>query len=333
NPENGGFVASKAIVAPDVELVGRCFADAAQEISFGPYSLLTDSNHRPAQLPETLGGTWIIYLRAGDTVLSRPRIVNAGGEPVRATTDLGRAMALPPGKALNVELHRILSGEGEGADALVAELLDLVASLRGLPPATFQVFKVLCDHPAVLTHMAFHASPAQRDAVLALHDALPFAWYMLPRAHWQAAENASGWRAMKLLEGLDDAPRYAQEMVETMRREIISRQPLLEAVLAPAASSLDLTTTTQNFMRRARDRIRDSSRHRYRRRLGDALPAYFMSFDGRVLDTLDAPCAAAFAALGRWMPEPDDIRHIKMTARNHPQWFAEAFAITFRDHS
>ncbi|MFC3174997.1 STY4851/ECs_5259 family protein [Novosphingobium bradum] len=333
--EGGGLVASQAIVAEGVELCGRCFSDPAAELVVGPYSLLTERNHRPAELPGNLRGTWIFYLREGETVLSRPLFVPGENNGEQNGSALARAMALPPGKVLDAALHEVLGaacGPGEDADGTIAELIALVVSLRGLPPATFAVLKLLPEHPGVLARMAFRALPAEREAVMALPDMLPLAWCTIPQDCWAEAGDATGLRMMAIMAHLDDAPRLALTTVETTLRALVERQPLLEAVLLPGEAP-DLVAAVQRFLNRgALDRVQGPSDGRYRRALPGLLPDYFERFNQSVLDTLDAPCAAALAAAGKWRPGPAEIRHIKTVARTFPTWFAEAFAAWLKEH-
>lgn len=94
-----------------------------------------------------------------------------------------------------------------------------------------------------------------------------------------------------------------------------------------------IAAVAQAFLNRAVDRIPRTSGQRYRPRIGEYLPSYFERFDPGVLDTLDAPCAAAAAVLEIWTPQDDDIRHIKTVARNFPTFFADAFTASLKELS
>ena len=331
--EGAGFVASAAIADADVKLCGRAMADPFVEVCFGPYSLLSDANHRPATLPDGLTGDWLVFLRSDDRVLTRPLFVSLSGPVPEPSSLLAQAMVQPFGSAQNAALHDFLTlaqGEGDDSEAALAELIRLTAGLRGLPPVTFNVFKPLPDFPLVLAKMAYCASEAERDAIMGLAQALPFAWFLIPRACWDEAANAAGRAAMELLKALPDAPRFAMQMVEAAKRGLVERQPLLEAVFG-LGDAIALEDAAQAFLRRARQRIPAGDGTRYRARLGDCLPAYFLRFDTTILDTLDAPCAAALAAKGAWTPTSDDIRHLKLMARTFPTWFSEAFAASVKE--
>lgn len=323
----------RGLVTEGAVIAGRALADASREHVFGTYSLLTDSNHRPAALPP-LGGNWLVYVLDGEQVLTRPRFV-AGSEPVMPTGRLGDVMRLPQGPVLNAALDELLAtaarDDAEGA-AVIDELLALVTSLGGLPPATFHILELLAKAPAVLVRMAFQADAEQRGAVMALSDALPFAWATIPLACWQEAQGAAFARAIGQLSMLGaEAPHFAKQVVDQAVACLIDREPLLAAVLT-SGSAHDLAMIAQAFLNRAVDRVPPAAGDRYRRQLG-VLPRYFLKFDPRFLDTLDAPCAAAAAVAGLWTPGAADIRHIKTVARSFPTYFADAYAASLQEYS
>lgn len=332
--EGEGFVANQAVAEQDVTFCGRAIADPVREVCFGPYSLLSEANHRPVRLPDGLQGDWLVFLRCGDRVLTRPCYIAVGGHP-QPVGMLGQAMVQPFGVAQSKALTAFIElagGEGAEAETALGELLELVASMRGLPPVTFNVLPLLPAHPQVLARMAFRASPAQRDAVIGLALALPFAWFALSRACWTDARNAAGIAAMTLLRELPEAPRFAMQMVETVQKDLIERQPLLGPVFGQG-EPVDLAEAAQAFLRRAMARIPVGDGTRYRRKLGDRLPAYFLRFDTAVLDALDAPCAAALAVLGEWTPTADEVRDLKLAARTFPTWFSEAFSASLLEQA
>lgn len=332
--ERGGLVASQGIVEPGARLCGRALADPTREVSFTTYSLTDDANHRPVALPNDLAGTWLVYLRQGDAVLSRPVLFEGRAEAGLSGSALSQAMRLPWGPldpALHAVLDTIEGDEPEGA-SLIGELNALVASLAGLPPATFRVFVLLADRPAVMTRMAMLATDAERDAVLALSDALPFAWCLLPAACWEGAQRLKLDQSLGLLQSLGaKAMDYAMEMVGAARAAIVAREPLLGPVLQPAAPESDLHSVAQAFVIRAIERMQGEG-GQFRAMLGEHLPAYFLRFDRCCLDALDAPCAAALAVAGVWRPELSHIRQIKAIARNFPTYFADAFALSLPEY-
>jgi len=329
-----GLVASKGIVIPDAELCGRSFADPATEISFGAYSLMIDANHRPIPLPDRIGGGWLVYLRHGSTVLSRPLPVTGPGTMPEGKTALARAMTLAPWEGLDDALDLLLSsaaGEDDASNRVIKELNTLVASLNGLPPATFRVLELVAQRPSVLTRMAMHATTEEREAVLALSDALPFAWCLMPKSCWEAAQATAFEQLLAKLATLESGPLFAKQALDMTVDAMVQREPLLAPILKPETGIMPLKDVAQAFLNRAVDRVAGHG-SRYRQALGSHLPAYFLQLPDHCLETLDAPCAAALAVAEQWTPAPEDIRHIKAVARNFPTYFADAFAVSLLEY-
>jgi hypothetical protein len=228
------------------------------------------------------------------------------------------------------EIDAVLAAAGQDSPAgaaLVDELVELAASLDGLPAATFVALQRLPGCPDTLARMLFAASEAQLGAVLALSEALPFAWYLLPRSAWQGAQRARLDRALAALHPLGDAALpYALQMVEQARMALIAAEPLLGSVLAPVPVVQKLGEAAQAFLNRSADRIQRTSGNMFRSALPGMMPTYFDRFDPRFHEALDAPCAAAAAVRADWLPGPVHVRRIKSIARTHPTYFAEAFA-------
>lgn len=333
---SAGIIASRGVVTPNAELCGRTLVAPSQEVLFGSYSLLSDANHRPVALADDLAGTWLMFLRAGGKILSRPLMVFGATAGPLAQTPLTNAMLLGPREGLDDALSVVLqraSADDADAEAILIELLALIASLKGLPPATFRVLELLACHPGVLARLAMFAAADQRDGILALSAGLPFAWCAIPQSCWDEARRLRFERTFAQLAGLGEhAVRFAMEEVDKTRVAIIGHEPLLASVLLPIRSASVISDVAQAFLNRAHHRVKSAVPDRYRRVLGDKLPKYFLRFSEDVLDTLDAPCAAALAVRGQWVPTVDDVRHIKTVARNFPTYFADAFAASLKEH-
>jgi hypothetical protein len=333
--EGHGIVANPAIVAPNTQLCGRRFGDPTNERVFGTYSLLHEANHRPINLPEDIGGLWLVYLRDGERVLTRPQYIPGLGFELPPVGPLGQVMALPLGPDLSRAIRDFLDiAEGDTSEAYthVMQLVDLAASLRGLPPSTFEIFKALYARPTVLARMMLSAPPGARHAVFALSRALPFAWYLVPKQSWQSAQRMLLDAALIQLGELPKRMEYALEIVAESVSDLALRSPLVGALFEPKAD-VSLQDAAQAFLRRARERIRTEGQERYHGQLGHLLPGIFDRFDPAVRNALDAPCAAALAALGYWQPSIPDVRHMKSIARGFPSWFFEAFAAILVEHA
>ena len=331
NKESSGLVASRGVLDEAAQLCGRSMADPCHEVELGSYSLLSEANHRPVRLPDALRGPWLVYLKAGDTILSRPIVDSSPLPVIEVAGALGRAMSVGPWRALNDALDAFLVDAARpDAKGHVDDLIALAQSLRGLPPATMLVFDKLPGHPQVLARMAYNAKSEERDAVLLLCDALPFSWYAIPRDCWDKARLEVFDRMLGLVSMLPNPAQVANESVGLITAAIIERVPLLQPVL-DEGETYPLETIVQSFLNRAFDRVHGLSRGRYRMRLRGQLPARFEDFDPGVLDTLDAPCAAALAVAGCWVPGIDDVRHMETVSRTCPRYFAEAFAAWLKE--
>ncbi|WP_336950711.1 STY4851/ECs_5259 family protein [Sphingobium aromaticivastans] len=326
----GGLVASEAIVTPDVMLCGRSLAEPGREVCFGAYSLLVDANHRPFTLPPELGGTWLVYLRAKAGVLSRPELVQGEGVVVEPQTALTKAMQVAPWAGLDTALTAVLDAARD-EDAIVTELVRLVVSLDGLAPSTFGVLRLLPENPLVLARMAFSAAPDERDAVLALSDALPFGWCLLPRTAWEQAFHARLHGLVARMQGIDGAMRFAMEANAAVLAALADREPLLEHVLKEALSTVTRDDANQAFLRVASDRLPAHRRESRYRMFGLVLPDDHLRLPDHCLETLDAPYAAALAVRGDWTPDAEAVRHLKAVARAFPLFFADAFAAALKE--
>ncbi|WP_156894092.1 STY4851/ECs_5259 family protein [Erythrobacter cryptus] len=324
--EPAGFVARPAVAHPDVLFCGRSLADPAQEVCFGPYSLLSDANHRPVRLPHDRGGAWLVYLRRDKTVLTRPKVAFGQGRSMLPTGHLARAMIQPPGAVLDQSLNQLLieaSDDDQNAREIVHELIALARSLNGLPPGTFRVFELLVDHPVVLARMA----QEEPESALPLSEALPFAWFLLPSEAWEKGAKIVFEDLIARLASLPqpDQLRFAAEEVKRRRQIITNYEPILVGLFDPPKPE-PIQAIVQRFANRAIQRLREDSIDRYRSVLGNRLPSAFTNFDRGFIDTFDAPCAAALAAACVWRPDAAAVRHMKTVARTFPTYFAEAYA-------
>lgn len=328
--QGSGLVASEAIATPDVVICGRSLANPATEVCFGPYSLLVDANHRPFTLPTGLAGSWLIYLREGAHILSRPELAQGDGAAPSPSTPLTRAMQIAPWAGLDEALTAVLTMASHD-NGTIAELNGLAASLNGLAASTFGALRLLPGHPAVLARMAFAATPEQRDAVLNLSDGLPFAWCLIPKSYWQAA---GIWRIDQLrvaMQAVEGATAYAMQAVAGIIATLCDREPLLEPVLKDHLAVTPRDAVIQTFLNTAAERLDEGRRGSRYRQLGLSLPDDHLRRPDHCLETLDTPHAAALAVAGAWTPQADDVRHIKSVARNFPTFFADAFAAALKE--
>ncbi|GAA3895298.1 STY4851/ECs_5259 family protein [Sphingomonas limnosediminicola] len=333
--DGNGLVSSRGVVEAGTVLCGRAIERPTEEREIASYSLVDEQNHRPIRLPPDLTGRWLVYLRAEDQVISRPLVYCGQAQSAAARNSFEHAMALPQivgEEALREALEKA-SADGPDAASLVHYLNELVASLRGLPPVSVPVLQYVAEYPGALARMVLFGSEKQREAVLRLEGALPFAWYLIPADTWKRAEGAMFEDARSKLEkeGVpgSDVTRYALQMAMGAKLDLLTRQPILNAVLGGAAERHSIRDVVQRFLNRNIDRISRAEGSVFREKAGLDLPTYFLELPPRSLEVLDAPCAAALAACGRWLPSIRHLRRIKSVARTFPAFFEEAFTATF----
>lgn len=346
-----------------VPVYGRSVGSPAVEVELGQSTPMDRLNRRPPQLSEDLKGPWLLYLRRGETVISRPAIALFGPKAAEQTEGLASAALLTNAEQRATAILACLDYLAEGAPKSHADarwLAELCASLRGLPPASLDPLRLLALRPGAAARVALHAADAERTAVLALSDGLPFAWCMVPYDCWsRAAEFECEIICSKVREALGDAADgIARKVIEETARklaaaEVILQWPLFAAGLLPAQYLTGdrrlLIEAAQDHIRRYGDRVSDDERRYYVRGSGDDADSggqsksmfrtpsaaeflpNFERFDDTFLENLDAPCAAAAVAAGKLTLGPDAVRRIKTAFRFDPIYFAEAFEAHFVD--
>lgn len=326
--EPGGLVSPIGIIDEKVTLCARALATYWIEQEIEVYSLVDRTNHRPVTLPECLKGPSIAFLRDGERVITRPVFQLQPG--LESVTDvLGKAMTHPENAKLLENFLHSAAGSAESSDKPVQSLLKLVTSLRGLPPSAFRVLEMLPEYPTVLARMLAFASPEKLPEVHNLEVSLPFAWFTIPRTVWETVmgEVFDGALARLKDQGVGhDAPRYAAEKISGLRSALIDINPILSRLIFPEPAAPDFADIMQRFLNRNVDRVTGKPGSLFRDELGDRLPAGLLQLPAHCLEVMDAPCAAAAAALGEWTPGAQQTALMKMTARRFPDFFAEAFA-------
>lgn len=316
-----GWTPSRAVVDEEARIVGRALHAPAVERDFGPYGLAEALNHRPMELP-ALPGDWIVYLRAPDRALSRPRFIRGFELTNAPNTPLSKAMAVLDAEGRRAALREVVDAateEPSNGRAIVRAAIDLALSLRGLPPSTFDVLRLLPDRPLFATMMLFQAAPEEVEPILRLAEGLPLAWPLLSAACWRAAEEA---QAAYLFEAVPDQPALVAEVIGGRRRLIADREPALAGVLHQAVGRQSLFQAANAFLNRSEDRVQ-SAANPFRPDPTGAMPEW--TVDELFWRALDAPVAAAFAAAGRTALDAAEVTCVKDIARRHPRWFRDGF--------
>jgi hypothetical protein len=327
-----------------VELFGRPVDAPWEEKQLATWSPSEQMEQRLPQMPEGLVGTWIVYGRRNDAVVSRP-IVMVFGETENDEVGLSGAARIADitsrSTAIEARFQDIAHG-APGADDDVAWLLKLCANLHGLPPASFDALQALPTHPCVAARVALRASNEEMRAVLSIANGLPFAWFLISADTWKEAaelERQACWASLSVTLGDQAATDWSNRSIEDAVKALAELDPLLSwplmAATGVAAKSMPtrrlLNDAAQDHIRRYGDQIdrAASAESSFRSAFPGDMPTEFSRFDPTHLESLDAPCAAALAAAGKRTLDFAQVRQVKSAARSDSVYFAEAFDARF----
>jgi hypothetical protein len=207
----------------------------------------------------------------------------------------------------------------DSSRVFVRQLIDLALSLDGLPPATFDALRLLCDQPLLGALMLFQARREELEPILRLAEGLPFAWWLIPHRCWYRAAEA---QADYLFARIPDEPGLVAAAVGETRATISQLDPSLAPLLEQIVRPEPLQDAANAFLNRSGDRIDTSMPNPFRPRQQE-LPAW--RFGENFWRALDAPIIAALAAREKVKLSMPELVCAKDIARKHPRWFREAF--------
>jgi hypothetical protein len=326
-------------------LMGRSVEAPSSEIKIAEVTVSDMLNRHWFRLPDESRGTWMVYLRTGHTIRSRPVLVVAPGRHVPAGRGLTAAAAESSTEKRRLGFAGAIT-RGEGSDAEALEALDwlrsLICSLDGLPAVTFDALKQLGHHPATLSRLLLSSREAEQAAIWSLENELPFLWSALPIRTWRAAAAASNTAVEQQLSGTTLA-NAGRELAEASVNEAAQRARALDPVLDAALSAAGLGTApivipptnlhsvAEDYIRRTHDRDEKRASQQtsaFRRGpLGRLLPTEFSVFASEHLQTLDAPCAAALSAAGQATLSAEQVAACKNAVSADPTYYAQAYTL------
>jgi len=327
-----GYVPTKTVVDEVARIVGRALTLPHNESDLGEYGLPGQLSHRPIDILN-LKGCWLLYLRAAERVLTRPMLLAADDVTEVTQHLLGRAMAEPNIQSRQDALD-ILCGEAEGDGSrnhvIVRNIIDLVISLNGLPPSTFDILRLISKRPLLATRLLFEAGEHELGAILSLPDGLPFAWALIPRPFWERAAKLRFETIFSALpEELPNRIMIAASTIASTRSRIAEAEAATAPLLNLPPPAANISDVAQAFMQRAGDRAESFAQSPFRSQMADLLPPW--QFSEIYWRALDAPCAAAMAAAERVTLNTTQVRCVKHVARKHPRYFQQAFAAILKD--
>jgi hypothetical protein len=301
-----------------------------KEIEFGSYGGLQGSlGGQPIQLPR-LRGPWLIYLREGARVLTRPRFVD--GDLVCDTPQhrLGRAMAQPFELASRdlQALAEAFHADPATLDAseTVRAVMKLALSLNGLPPQTFMIFSKFDSAGPLAPLLLYRCEEQHLSALLELMDGLCNSWTLLPVGAWKAAFETQG---QYLFSKLDD-PLWVMPTITERENEIAARAPQLAPLICRDYSASSWDEVRDHFTSHTSEGVNahGGGSNPFRPAFMDLLRNE--NFAEGLMRVFDAPFAAALAASGKVALDNEQILTVKDVERRHPTYFAKAygFALT-----
>jgi hypothetical protein len=319
---------SKAVLDGAAQVSGRALHAPADEKNLGEYSLVTDLNHRPLKLP-ALDGDWIVYVRSGARVLSRPRLIHGDCTGADPTGSLGRAMTIIDLEQRQAGLRELINAAlqdlGRGRD-LVRQITELALSLNGLPPSTFDILSLLRDESLLSAMLLFQASPDEIEPLMQLSEGLPLEWSLISSRCW---DEAARLQAEYVLSKVPDHLALVADHISNRRKLIVEFEPSLAAMLGLRVERHSLACVANAFLNRSDDQIEELP-NPFRPLRNMILPRWQM--DEHFWRALDAPVVAALAARERLKLDPAEITCIKNISRRHPRWFREGFHAVYLEH-
>jgi hypothetical protein len=322
---NGGLRPRTAIVGQDAKVCGRALGAPEKELEFGPYDgLLSGLGGQVIHLPR-LKGDWLVYLREGSRVLTRPKFIAGDPDDAIPQHRLGRAMAQPLDLARE-DLNALASEIAHDpttteANQTIQAVLKLALSLNGLPPQTFEIFGKLEEAGALAPLLLYRCEEQHLSTILEVFDGLCSSWVLLPHEAWDAAFQAQG---QFLVSRLDD-PQWAITQITERQNEIAARAPQLAPLICRTFSPASWEEVRGHFTGHTSEGISTdtSGFNPFRPVFRDLLPQE--NFLESLMRVLDAPFAAALAAMGRISLDKVQTLTVKDVERRHPAYFAKAY--------
>lgn len=322
---NGGLRPRTAIVGEDVRVCGRALGAPEKELDFGSYDALQSGlGGQLIYLPH-LKGPWLVYLREGSRVLTRPRFI--AGDPNHESPQhrLGRAMAQPLDLA-RLDLQSLvdeIAGDPTTSEAIqtIQIVMKLALSLNGLPPQTFEIFGKFEHAGALAPLLLYRCEEQYLSTILELFDGLCSSWVLLPHGAWDAAFQAEG----RYLVTLVDDPQWAVTRLTERQNEIAARAPQLAPLICRDFCSASWEDVRGHFTEHTSEGISTDADgfNPFRPAFQELLPRE--NFLASLMRVFDAPFVAALSTMGRITLDKVQILTVKEVERRHLAYFAKAY--------
>ncbi|PAQ12105.1 hypothetical protein [Mesorhizobium temperatum] len=293
-----------ANLGADVRAVARSLLQPETEIA------LLQIGNGLFQLPANPDGSYLVYCRRGDAVLTRPSIIEAPIDSVRRQT-LTRLQDIAlvsdedaRRQAIQRELRIVADDKERGAE--ISQLIRIVASLNGLSPRAMDITRELPSCPTLLCRLLLAASPERLDSILVLERDLPFLWMALPLDAWKLAAATEWNRAVSDLSTVFEVPQAtAQATLQMQKRfESLGERTLWFAGIVRSLGlgknfSQDLRSIAQDYMRLRHDQHDELPRSLAERAASLGVPPGLDGFDHHHFPMLLVPLCLAGVACGK----------------------------------
>jgi len=313
-------------------VVGRATHQPMEEVILGGVAASDGASLiEVAQTP----GTWLVYLKQHERIVSRPIIVFGPPLSVMPTCPLGQTMAVADWSARQSAMDRLCAAaESPGPDGLIIlrALLALIVRLNGLPPHTFDVLQAVARRPLLAARLAYEAGDPDLEAVMALSSGLPFAWTTIGEHWWKAAAELRFESLFTSLpETLGERRRLeiGADAIRFRGKRIGEIDAATGAVVLASKPEVSVDEAAQGFLREVHDEPGALVRSPFRPWLAPWLRDW--RFDEIYWRGLDAPLAAALACNGYAKLDDLQLRCVKDVARRHPRYFHQAFVAFLKE--
>ena len=213
--------------------------------------------------PDTLEGPCLVYVRRGDAVVTRPKVMQLPLSMARKAglSSFPRMNLIGEETERNAALDAIMVNAAETIEGAseVAALTRLIRSLDGLSPRAIDLTRRLPRHPRLLSRVLLSANDEARSAVLSLESHLPFLWMALPLTAWREAaaivvdQMAAVFREVKLPTPESTAGETIMRTFEELRRVAPWFAGTYLALGLPGKPEGSLQTLAQDHVRRHAD--------------------------------------------------------------------------------
>ncbi len=292
-------------------------------------------------LPEFCQGPCLVYFRDGPDVVSRPLLVSLPAVDTVGSI-LESALFAPNTRSRNLAFNDALSEleSGTMSPKDVAYLIDLATNLNGLPAAAFDVLKVMAGRPRSLLRLLFKAKDdAQRQAIWALQDQLPFLWLALPSQAWRdtlLCEREEFENALSLVQlPPDKLFELLAGHFQGLRSAILSIEPALVAIfdagltqLQPALDAVLMEYVREQHLYDDETAHRSVARNPVLELLSQSsirLPMEFENHSVTEFEGIAVPAFLAAAATGRVAPSSLSDIVVRRTLREHGRYVSFAY--------